>query len=71
MTTFLLKLESKAKVKGAKLKVPPEFMDTYIMDKMQWDIFTLRATPKHELEKLLAWWHIVDVADKAESKKKS
>jgi len=67
--TFLLNLEAKAKVKGAKFRVPPEFMDVYIMDKTGWDEFTLRATPHHTIEKMLAWWHLVNIADEAESKK--
>lgn len=65
----MINLEAKASAKGAKMKVPPEFMDSYIMDKTGWDIFTLRATPRHEIEKLLTWWHIVSLADEAENRK--
>lgn len=71
MKTFLIKLQGKAKVQGAKFKVPPEFIDEYIMDKMRWSELELRSTPAWRIQKLLEYWHLVSIAEDAEDRKRN
>lgn len=50
------------------IKIGPELLDAYIMDKQQWTYPELRATPKHIIEELLFLWHLDNVRQKAEDR---
>lgn len=69
MTSFKINQEAIAQQKGRKADVPDELMDVYIMDRMQWDTFTLRSQPSSIIQKLLFWWHIQSEADKKEARR--
>jgi hypothetical protein len=66
--TFRANLETYAQVKKGKLKIPPELIPAYVMDKQKWDIFQYRATPSHVIEELLFLWHLQEIASEAANK---
>lgn len=68
MRTFKEKIEAIAQNKGSKMKLPPELSDAYVMDKTGWNIFIIRATPPPVLERLMFYWHIQDMAAKADER---
>lgn len=68
MRTFRIDLEAKADHNG-EFEIPDELIDTHIMVKTGWDIFRVRATPQHEIDKLLFYWHLQAVAEKANERK--
>jgi hypothetical protein len=49
--------------------VPDELMTAHIIEKTHWTVQQIRATPQHELDKLIFYWHLQAVAEKANERK--
>lgn len=69
MKTFKIDLEATVSNKG-KLKIPPELVEVYVMSKMKWTASEYRAQPEHVIDKLLFLWHLENVAQEAQNRKK-
>ncbi len=57
MRTFIANLEAQVKNSG-KYNIPEEMDESYIIIKTGWDIFQVRATPRHIINKLKIHWHL-------------
>jgi hypothetical protein len=49
--------------------VPDELLTAHIVEKTGWTVQQIRTTPQHELDKLIFYWHLQSVADKANDRK--
>lgn len=50
------------------MKLPKRLIRAYVMDKAEWDYFTYTATPHFIIDEMMFFWHIQDMAAKADER---
>jgi hypothetical protein len=61
-------LEAQADHKG-EFDIPAELLTAHIVVKTGWTVQQVRATPQHEIDNLLLYWHLQSIAEKAQERK--
>lgn len=68
MRSFIANLEADADHDG-DFNVPDELLTAYIVDRTGLHPLVVRTIPQHELDKMLLYWHLQNVAEKARERK--
>ena len=49
----------------ARVKIPPELEEAYLMQRLGWTYAQLRTTPHYLIEQIQFIWHLENIAEEA------